>query len=143
LTKLQLLRLLKEEGFIVFTSWANWKLSSTRSPPLSSPLHCHSYWRKATGISHRAPEVELPLLPFACQAAWQLQQWSVLDNLLCRIEDKNQIENEATLQNHPDDKFFVSVSYVVSCLQKGERSAFGQALADARTAVCEIFPLSF
>jgi hypothetical protein len=90
---------------------------------------------QVNGISQRNPEVELPLLPFACQAAWQLQQWSVLDDLLCRVEDKNLVESETSLQSHSDDKFYVSVSYVVSCLQKGEKSSFDQALNDARTMV--------
>lgn len=87
------------------------------------------------GISRRSPEAELPLLPYACQAASQLQQWTVLDELLCRVEDINREEGEGALQHHPDDRFFVSINYVVSCLQKGEKQSFDLALSDARSMV--------
>lgn len=84
----------------------------------------------------------LPLLPYACQAASQLQQWTVLDDFLCRIEELNRDEGEGGLQCHPDDRFFVAFNYVVSCLQRGEKKSFDLALSDARSMVQLIYLIS-
>lgn len=56
--------------------------------------------------------------------------------MLCHYEEKSQIDSShSNLQIHLDDNYFISLSYVMSCLYHSNQSIFEQALSDARSMV--------